>query len=340
MARKRMFDNDVVDQDSFMDLPNDAKALYFLLGMKADDEGFVSPRSIMRIHQISEDSLKLLILKKFVIPFSSGVVVITDWKRNNYLDKNKIVKTIYTEELKELVYDKDTKKYALNTAVKLSVNQSLEEVKPKLNQSLTGVKPEFNESLHRVEESRGVENRIEECRREENRGEQRESRQPFFNQSQDSYFETMADSYAEQQNKKFPDPNSVYYDERTKKFVPFDKPEEHQNQVNGDMLAQVRFGNEIKQIMEHLDRKTNAKNRTITVDTIMILTQWLNEGFKVEEIQRMISFKCKEWLGNEKTEIWCRPSTLFSEKNFKRYMEESAGYEDLEDECRKKYNYL
>ena len=316
MARKRMFDNEVVDQDSFMDLPNDSKALYFLLGMKADDAGFVSPRAVMRSHQISDDALKLLILKKFVIPFPSGVIVITDWKRNNWLDNRRTSPTIYTEELKQLSCESG--KYTLNKAVdkplsnglataQQALSNGLATAKQALSNGLASAEQPLSKCLARIEENRVEENRVEENRVEESREEEKRVDQPLFDQSQNSYYDSKAKT---------------------------------QNQVNGDMLNQVRFGNEIRLIMEHLNRKTNAKNRDISIDTVMLLTKWLSEGYKVEDIQRMISFKCKEWMGKEKTEIWCRPSTLFGEKNFKRYMEDSAGYEDLEDECRRRYNYL
>lgn len=133
MARKRMFDLDIINQDSFFDLPMEAKALYFLLGMEADDEGFISPKKVLRLYGGTEDSLRVLIAKNYIIPFESGVIVITDWKRNNYLDKNKIKPTIYQEEKALLEYDTDTQKYI-----------SLTEVKPKLNESLTKVNTEEN----------------------------------------------------------------------------------------------------------------------------------------------------------------------------------------------------
>ena len=128
MARKRMFDLAIINQDSFYDLPMDAKALYFLLGMEADDEGFVNPKKILRLYGGSEDSIKILIAKQYIIPFKSGVVVITDWKRNNYLDKNKIKQTIYLEEKECITYNEKTEKYE-------QINKSLTEVKPKLNQN-------------------------------------------------------------------------------------------------------------------------------------------------------------------------------------------------------------
>lgn len=158
MARKRMFDNEIISQDSFVDLPSEAKALYFLLGMEADDEGFVAPKKILRWHNISLDSLKLLIAKEYLIPFESGVVVITDWKRNNYLDKNRINETIYTEEKKLIAYDEKQMKYYLADSVQYDSNADIPSVKPMLNESLTKVKPMLNQN--RIEENRIEENRV------------------------------------------------------------------------------------------------------------------------------------------------------------------------------------
>lgn len=149
MARKRMFDNDLINQDDFYDLPMEAKALYFLLGMEADDEGFINPKKVLRLYGGTEDSIKILILKKYLIPFQSGVVVITDWKRNNYLDKNKVKETIYVEEKELIGYDKKSEKYILLNKEK---TKSLTEVKPKLNQSLRSIEESSIEE-YRVEES-------------------------------------------------------------------------------------------------------------------------------------------------------------------------------------------
>lgn len=151
MARKRMFDSALINQDNFYDLPMEAKALYFLLGMEADDEGFINPKKVLRLYGGTEDSIKILILKNYLIPFKSGVVVITDWKRNNYLDKNKVKETIYVEEKSQLDFDSKSEKYLLKNSDK---TESLTKVKPKLNESL----PRIEEN--RVEEYRVVENSI------------------------------------------------------------------------------------------------------------------------------------------------------------------------------------
>lgn len=108
-----MFDRAIIDTDRFMDLSMTAKALYFLLGMEADDEGFVSYKKVMRIHGGNEDDMKILVLKNFLIHFDSGVVVVTDWNKNNYMDKNRIRPTEYQHEKKQLLLT-ETKDYVLN----------------------------------------------------------------------------------------------------------------------------------------------------------------------------------------------------------------------------------
>ena len=124
MARKRMFDLEIINQDSFLDLPMESKALYFLLGMEADDEGFINPKKVLRLYGGTEDSLKVLIAKNFIIPFSTGVIVITDWKRNNYLDKKRVKETIYQDEKNQLTYNEKTEKYECLTNVKQMLNQN------------------------------------------------------------------------------------------------------------------------------------------------------------------------------------------------------------------------
>lgn len=102
MASKRMFDHDIVNSDDFLDMSLSAQALYFHLGMNADDRGFVSPRKIMRMLGSSADDLRILILKNFVIAFESGVVVITHFNQNNWLDSRRIKETVHLEEFRQL----------------------------------------------------------------------------------------------------------------------------------------------------------------------------------------------------------------------------------------------
>ena len=99
MANRRMFSLDVVDTDDFIDLPTSAQALYFHLGMRADDDGFVSsPKKITKMVACSAADLKVLVDARYLIPFESGVVVIKDWKVNNYIQKDRYTPTRYQEE--------------------------------------------------------------------------------------------------------------------------------------------------------------------------------------------------------------------------------------------------
>lgn len=101
MAR-RMFSPKVTNTDVFLDMPVSARELYFQLGMNADDDGFITPRKVLRMIGASEDDLKILIAKNFVIPFRSGVIVITAWKINNLVRKDWYQETIYQDEKKQL----------------------------------------------------------------------------------------------------------------------------------------------------------------------------------------------------------------------------------------------
>jgi hypothetical protein len=115
MARKRMFDLGIIDTDLFLEMPQSTQNLYFHLGMRADDDGFVSnPKKIIRIIGANEDDLKILFSKEFIIPFESGIVVIRHWKLNNYIRKDRYVETIYKEEKKCLIEDENGI-YNLNT---------------------------------------------------------------------------------------------------------------------------------------------------------------------------------------------------------------------------------
>ncbi len=99
MANKRMFSLEIVDTDKFMGLSLSAQALYFHLGMRADDDGFVSvAKKIMFFIGCSQKELQQLVDNGLVIPFESGIVVITDWKKQNYIQKDRYKPTVYTEE--------------------------------------------------------------------------------------------------------------------------------------------------------------------------------------------------------------------------------------------------
>lgn len=114
MANKRMFSVDVVETDAFLDLPPKVQALYFHLGMRADDDGFVSgPRTIVRTIGCNAGDLKQLEAAGYVISFNSGVLVVTDWKVNNTLKSDRHTKTVYQREL-SLLEESTSKRYILS----------------------------------------------------------------------------------------------------------------------------------------------------------------------------------------------------------------------------------
>ena len=103
MAERRMFAKTIIDSDAFLEMPATAQMLYFHLAMRADDDGFINnPKRIMRMIGSGDDDLKLLILKKFIIPFESGVVVIKHWRINNYLRTDRYKETAYIDEKSRL----------------------------------------------------------------------------------------------------------------------------------------------------------------------------------------------------------------------------------------------
>ena len=115
MAERRMFAKTIIDSDAFLDMPLSTQSLYFHLSMRADDDGFINnPKKIQRMIGASEDDLKLLIAKKFIIPFESGIVVIKHWKIHNYIQKDRYKETVYQEE-KALLEIKDNNSYTLCT---------------------------------------------------------------------------------------------------------------------------------------------------------------------------------------------------------------------------------
>lgn len=103
MAQRRMFSRKITESDQFLDMPMSAQVLYFHINMQADDDGFVgNAKTIKRMIGASDDDLKLLIAKQFLIPFETGIVVIRDWKIHNYIQKDRYSETFYQHEKAQL----------------------------------------------------------------------------------------------------------------------------------------------------------------------------------------------------------------------------------------------
>ncbi|RKI42433.1 hypothetical protein D7V86_05985 [bacterium D16-51] len=109
MASRRMFSLDVVDTDSFLEMPLTAQCLYFHMGMRADDDGFIdSPKRMLRYIGSNDDDLRILLSKGYLIPFEDGVIVIKDWLKNNWVRPDRKKNTRYTEKLALLAVEDDS----------------------------------------------------------------------------------------------------------------------------------------------------------------------------------------------------------------------------------------
>lgn len=111
MAERRMFAKTIIDSDAFLDMSLSTQALYFHLSMRADDDGFVNnPKKIQRMIGCGDDELRMLVAKKFIIPFESGICVIKHWRIHNYIQTDRYKETVYKEEKSHLTL-KENKAY-------------------------------------------------------------------------------------------------------------------------------------------------------------------------------------------------------------------------------------
>lgn len=103
MAERRMMAKSIIDSDAFLDMPIGAQALYFHLLVRADDDGFNnSCAKIMRMVCATKNDMDILIAKRFVINFDTGIVVIKHWRIHNYIQKDRYKETLHTSEKEQL----------------------------------------------------------------------------------------------------------------------------------------------------------------------------------------------------------------------------------------------
>lgn len=126
MANKRMFTMKIVDSDAFLDMPLSSQCLYFHLNMRADDDGFIdNHKRIMKVVGASQDDLKLLIAKRFVLAFDNGVIVIKHWRMHNTLSQNRYHQTQYLDE-KSMLKLKENGSYSFEIGVDIDDGKLIE----------------------------------------------------------------------------------------------------------------------------------------------------------------------------------------------------------------------
>ena len=137
MAERRMFSKKIIDSDEFLDMPLETQSLYFHLAMRADDDGFVnSPRKILRAIGGAASDLELLIKRRFIIAFDSGIVVIRHWKIHNLIKKDRYKATMFLEEMNQLKSDEN--------GVYIKSDSPIKGVEPIWNPSGTKVEPQVS----------------------------------------------------------------------------------------------------------------------------------------------------------------------------------------------------
>lgn len=103
MAERRMYTKKITDSDDFTSLSSSAQALYFHLNQGADDDGFNNQIQMAMIKaHASQDDLKVLLAKNFILRFDSGVIVIKHWRMHNALRKDRYKPTAFQEEFLQL----------------------------------------------------------------------------------------------------------------------------------------------------------------------------------------------------------------------------------------------
>lgn len=131
MAQRRMFSKQITDTDAFLDMPATAQNLYFHLNMHADDDGFLgNAKTIRRMIGASEDDLKVLVAKQFILVFPDGVAVIRDWHIHNYIQKDRYHPT---------VYEKDKQKLKLSNAKQYELQPAKNPAKSMIQEDVSGV---------------------------------------------------------------------------------------------------------------------------------------------------------------------------------------------------------
>lgn len=150
MAERRMFSKLIIDSDIFLDMPQTTQNLYFHLCMRADDEGFLNnPKKIMRMVGANQNDIDVLLAKRYLLSFKSGVVVVKHWCMHNAIRKDRLKETVYTEE-RELIRLKDNNSYTENSENNLGC-QSAAECPPRLVEVSIG---KVRLDKDRIEESR------------------------------------------------------------------------------------------------------------------------------------------------------------------------------------------
>ena len=139
-----MMSKSIIETDKFMDMPMSAQCLYFHLLLRADDDGFiVSPKRTMRSIGCTDDDMKILIAKSYVMAFESGVIVVKHWRIHNYVKRDRYKQSSIPES--KLIMLDENREYQYLEPKRSQSGTSLE---PKRSQSGTSLEPKRSKEEH------------------------------------------------------------------------------------------------------------------------------------------------------------------------------------------------
>lgn len=114
MAERRMFHASVVESDAFLDLPMGSQALYFHLGLLADDDGFCNnAKQVLRKLRRPPKELQRLVQAGYLLA-CEDVYVITHWLKSNTLKTDRL-KPLNCPLIAQRLYITPAKTYTLES---------------------------------------------------------------------------------------------------------------------------------------------------------------------------------------------------------------------------------
>lgn len=253
-----MFSKKITETDQFLDLPMSTQCLYFHLNMAADDDGFVSnAKTIRRMIGASDDDLKLLMGKEFIIPFESGVVVIKDWKIHNYIRSDRYNETVYREE-KKLLEINENGQYKLDIADKIP--NDIPSVIPTVHQRDTQV---------RLGKDRLGKDRLVKVNKQEN-----------TQALQHNNDETSHDAIGERKDDNNHTNSPAYFFENNGFGTISPHIKDRMNGVYDDFMQRGATEPDINQLIIRALQKSIEYNVRTWAYTERILINWCNSGYK------------------------------------------------------------
>ena len=115
---RRQLSIEIIRCDGFVSMPATAQALYLHLVMSCDDEGFTSQlRMCMFLAHANDKDVEILIKRRFILQITNDgeptVTVIKHWRKNNWINGKRIIKSEFTE--RSLIYVKSNGNYTLDS---------------------------------------------------------------------------------------------------------------------------------------------------------------------------------------------------------------------------------